>query len=104
MNRAILLGALILSACANNNNYTALPNASQTAMWDNLDVCRHSAFHAYYEGRGDGGALVGGVIAGPLGALAGSAMDSSGSGVKPSDIQPMEIRCMADRGYVKGPN
>ena len=96
MKRYLIL--LLLAGCTSSHYVQSPGNA---ASQEQLDYDQHECVHKVMKGAAEAnssaGTIVGGVLLGPLGAIAGNAMATSGN-VKP-DYNVEIQKCMAAKGY-----
>lgn len=99
---SLLVFLIFFTACA-MDNYIVITGGggSQEHMADDLKACKREAFHSYFEGRSQNGAVVGAVLGGAIGGALGGALDAKNATneMKTSDIDPAIEQCMRKRGY-----
>lgn len=90
-----LLLVLLLSGCATHESYQ--PYGSQTEKdWND---CNHAALLEYYQNRSAAGGIVGGVLLGPLGAVAGDSVSNNGTCYSWANVAASRKMCMQNLGY-----
>jgi outer membrane lipoprotein SlyB len=113
MKRIVIIACLVLAGCAVKDNYVPVSgNSSQQTLQSDLAECRYKAWDAYYQGRGVGiliggglGGAVGGVIGGSIagasvGAAGGAVAGSMGNNeMNVKDVHSYTLNCMKNHGY-----
>ena len=99
MRAPIALVLLVLCGCA-HDDYRVVDQSlgSDAAMLTDLRACKRASIDRYFSDYREGGAIIGGALLGPLGAVVGGAIDNS-ERPSPSIMNRFTEECMRAKGY-----
>lgn len=96
--KKLIIGLLVTLTGCTSNHYSPIPNSagSEAGVQEATNTCEHDEVHKYLNSRDHSGAVAGGVLLGPLGAIVGDSMANQSP--RP-DLNVAIENCMAKKGY-----